>query len=430
MEFKNSKMNMNNYLNQSEKNNTQGKKRLVFLISVLFLVGIGIIVSLFFWSGNINFKNIFPSSVSCLSKKENNSSKQIVVEEESATISAVQKVSPSVVSIIVSKDLNNLYNITGPGIFPFNDFFGFDVPNYEEPENEESKNGKQKVGGGTGFIISDDGLILTNKHVVSDDEAEYTVITNTGKEYEAKVLASDFLNDIAILKIEEKGMPVVELGDSDSLQLGQTVIAIGNSLAEYSNTVTKGVVSGIGRKVEAGNGRGASEVLEEAIQTDAAINPGNSGGPLSNLSGQVIGINTAVNMSGQLIGFAIPINQAKRIIESVKKYGKIIRPFLGVRYILLNKQIAKENNLDVDYGALIIRGMSQTDLAVIPGSPADKADLKENDIIIEINGQKIDSDHSLAKELSNYNPKDEIELKVLHKGNEKMVKVILDEYEN
>jgi len=421
---------INDSLEQTKNGNAnmRGKKRLAFLIIILCLAGAAVIAILFFWYGDINFKRILPSWTSCHTQKEDVSSKQIVVEEESATIAAVKKVSPSVVSIIVSKDLNNLYNITGPGMFPFNDFFGFNMPNYEYSEDEENKSGKQKVGGGTGFIISEDGLILTNKHVVSDDDAEYTVITNDGKEYEAKVLASDFLNDIAIVKIEAQGMSVVELGDSDSLQIGQTVIAIGNSLAEYSNTVTKGVVSGIGRKVEAGNGRGASEVLEEAIQTDAAINPGNSGGPLINLSGEVIGINTAVNMEGQLIGFAIPVNQAKRIIESVKKHGKIVRPFLGVRYILLNKQIAKENNLNVDYGALILRGRNPMDLAVVPGSPADKADLEENDIILEMNGQKIHSEHSLAKEISNYNPKDEIELKILHKGEEKIVQVILDEY--
>jgi len=360
----------------------------------------------------------------------NNPSQRVIVEEESATINAVKKLAPSVVSIIITKDLGSYYNLNR---IPFDDFF-FEFPfdDWSSPSPKKNEvEGKTQVGGGTGFIISEDGLILTNKHVVSDEEAEYTVITNDGEKYEAKVLATDLFNDIAIVKIEvNKKLEVSELGNSDSLQLGQTVIAIGYSLGEYKNTVTKGVVSGVGRRVEAGGSMGRSEVLEEAIQTDAAINPGNSGGPLINLSGQVIGVNTAINQQGQLIGFAIPINQAKQVIESVKKHGKIIRSFLGVRYILINEQIAKMNNLEMDYGALIIRGEKDFDLAVVPGSPADKSGILENDIILEINGQKIDNDNNLAKAISKYQPKDEIDLKIWHKGEEKVVKVILDEYEN
>lgn len=413
-----------------------GKKRLFSVI-----LGLGLIALIVIWTlcnkyvSNFNidqiFFKLFPSSEQT-SDTNRSIQKQVVleIEEESATIKAVKKLSPSVVSIIISKDLSNSYNSTGPNIFPFDDFFEFNPPQnrQNQPNNGGAK--KQEVGGGTGFIISKDGLILTNKHVVSDEEAEYTVLTNDGKRYEAKVLATDLFNDLAIVKIKSNNLPVVELGDSDRLQIGQTVIAIGNSLAEYRNTVTKGVISGIGRRVEAGDGRGRSEVLEEAIQTDAAINPGNSGGPLLNLAGQVIGVNTAINQEGQLIGFAIPINQAKQVIESVKKYGKIIRPFLGVRYIILNEEIAKENNLEVKYGALIIRGQKETDLAIVPGSPADKANLKENDIILEVNGEKIDEKHQLAKIISKYRPGDEIELKVWHKGVGKKVKLKLEEYKN
>jgi len=355
------------------------------------------------------------------------------VIEESATTEAVKKVAPAVVSIVISKDLSKIYNSTGSDIFPFPDFFEFGFPQnfqYTAPSAEEGENGKQEIGGGTGFIISSDGLILTNKHVASDTEAEYTVITNDDQKYDAKILATDPFLDIAVLKIEAKDLPIVELGDSDKIELGQTVIAIGNSLGEYKNTVTKGVISGMGRRVVAGDRRGGSEVIEEAIQTDAAINPGNSGGPLVNLAGQVIGINTAMNQEGQLIGFAIPINAAKQDIESVKANGKIVRPWIGVRYVLINEGIAKENQLEKDYGALVLRGQKDTDLAVVPGSPADKAGIVENDIILEINGQKIDEDHPLAREIAKSKPGDEVTLKVLHKGEEKDIKVTLGEYKD
>jgi serine protease Do len=345
------------------------------------------------------------------------------VIEDSATVSAVKKVAPAVVSIVISKDLSKIYNT-----FPQN-FFGLPF-NFQAPSSGDNSGGtgKTEIGGGTGFIISGDGLILTNKHVAADAEASYTVITNDGTKYDAKILAADAFLDIAVLKIDAKDLPTVELGDSDQIELGQTVIAIGNSLGEYQNTVTKGVISGLGRKIVAGDNQGGSEEIDQAIQTDAAINPGNSGGPLINLAGQVIAINTAMNQGGELIGFAIPINVAKQDIESVKTSGKIVRPYLGVRYVLLNDDIAKANNLKVNYGALIVRGNTASELAVVPGSPADKAGLVENDIILELNGQKIDEDHPLSKEINKFKPNEEITLKVLHKGEEKNVKVTLDEF--
>ncbi|NQT49403.1 trypsin-like peptidase domain-containing protein, partial [Candidatus Kuenenbacteria bacterium] len=279
----------------------------------------------------------------------------------------------------------------------------------------------------TGFVIDADGLILTNKHVVADDKAEYSVIFNDGTKYTAEVLGRDTINDIAILKIQANDLPVVELGDSDQLEIGQTVIAIGNALSEYTNTVTKGVVSGINRSLVAGDGIGGSEYIEGAIQTDAAINPGNSGGPLLNLAGQVIGINTAVNWQGQSIGFAISINQAKTVIESVKEFGKIVRPWLGVRYIHLNSEIAEKNNIKYDYGALIVKGETVNDLAVVIDSPAFKAGLVENDIILQVNEQKLDQDRTLVNELIKFKPGDEVELKVYHAGEEQTVKVVLEE---
>ena len=355
------------------------------------------------------------------------------VQEESQTISAVEKINPSVVSIIITKDLSKISNVTGPNPFPFDDYFQFPgfqfQPVAPQPKSAPQKPNKQEVGGGSGFFISEDGLILTNKHVVADEDAEYSVLTNDGKRYDAKVLARDPSNDIAVVKIDGAGVKFtpVDLGDSDKLKLGQTVIAVGNSLGEYRNTVTKGVISGIGRRVTAGDNLGQSETIDEALQTDAAINPGNSGGPLVNIAGQVIGIDTAVNLQGQLIGFAIPINQAKQDIASVISVGKIVRPFLGVRYVLITEDMAKKNNLAVKYGALVLRG-DKGELAIAPGSPADKAGITENDIILEVTGQKIDLDHPLAKLVGKYKPGDEVELKILHKGDNKTVKVKLVEF--
>ena len=219
----------------------------------------------------------------------------------------------------------------------------------------------------------------------------------------------------------------MELGDSNSLKVGQTVIAIGNALGEFRNTVSVGVVSGLSRSITAGGSQFGSEHLSGVIQTDASINPGNSGGPLLNIRGQVIGINTAVAMGAQNIGFAIPINEVKNSIQSVQEHGKIVRPWLGVRYILINKSIVEANKLSVDYGALIVRGKTTTELAVLPGSPADKAGLVENDIILEVDGEKINQDYTLSQAIAKHKVGESVELKVLHKGKEKKIKVKLEE---
>ena len=345
----------------------------------------------------------------------------IQIEEDSATVDVAADASPAVVSIVVKQDVSRFFDLSSP----FDELFG--SPQRSLPE------GKQQVGAGTGFIISSDGMILTNKHVVSNgqgtaDSTEYTVILNDGTQHDATVLDSDPFNDLALVKIDATGLPTLELGGSDTLQIGQSVIAIGNALGQFSNTVTKGVVSGLARTITAGDSSGSVETLEDIIQTDAAINLGNSGGPLLNLAGQVVGVNTAISQQGQLIGFAIPINQAKKIIDSVEKFGRIVRPYLGVRYVLINEVVAKENNLSVDYGALILRGENASQLAVIPGSPADKAGLEENDIILELNGERIDADHSLAKQIQQFSPDDTVTLKVLHDGQEKEVQATLAEF--
>ncbi|MEK7123252.1 MAG: trypsin-like peptidase domain-containing protein, partial [Patescibacteria group bacterium] len=360
--------------------------------------------------------------------------------EEEQVIAVVQEASPSVVSIIISKELQQVYGRTG-NVFPFDDIFDrlglpFEFRTTPAPQQQEKESSdkpkeppkKQKVGGGTGFVISKDGLIVTNRHVVSEEDADYTVVFSDGKEYSATALAKDTVLDVAIIKIDAKDLKPLSLGDSDAIQIGQTVIAIGNTLAEYKNTVTRGVVSGIDREVRATDGRGRSEVIQEAIQTDAAINPGNSGGPLLNLKGEVVGINTAVNQNGQSIGFAIPINGAKRSVESVKEFGRIIRPWLGVHYTMIDSEFVKNNKLSIDHGALIIGDSQRKVMGVVPGSPAEKAGLKDGEIILELNGEKIDQDHPLAAIIAQQAPGDEVTLKVFSKGETREVKVKLEEF--
>jgi len=342
-------------------------------------------------------------------------------------IKAVKSASPAVVSVVITKDVPKMklyYREENP-FKEFGDFFDipfeFKVPYYKQEGTE-----KRKIGEGSGFIISKDGLVLTNAHVVSDKSADYTVFTNEGKKYKATVLARDSIRDIAIVKIEKGGpFPTIPLGNSDQLQIGQTVIAIGNALGEFRNTVSVGVISGLGRTVTASGGN-IIETQEDVIQTDAAINPGNSGGPLLNLKGEAIGVNFAMAKGAQNIGFSIPINAVKRDIEEVKKYGKITYPFLGVRYVLINEKIKEENGLSVDYGALIVKG-SRGEEAVIPGSAAEKANLQEGDIILSFNGEKITTQNSLAKIIRKYKPGDKVTLEILRGKKKKTVEVVLGE---
>lgn len=380
-------------------------------------------------SGGIVSSLYFQQKITELEKETINTERKTVsvTEEESAVISAVEKVSPAVVNIVASKDLPKIQNYYRS---PFDDeffreFFGDDFPVPDNSQNNETE--KKEISSGTGFIVSPDGYIVTNKHVVSSEDADYTVLMNNEEKYDAKVIARDPISDLAIVKIEAADLPVAELGESSNLKVGQKTIAIGNALGEFSNTVSTGVISGLSRSIIASGGSAGSEELVDVIQTDASINPGNSGGPLLDISGKVIGINTAIASGAQNIGFAIPINEAKNIVESVEKYGKIVRPWLGVRYVQINKTIAKENNLNVDYGALVLRGEKISDLAIIPGSPADKAGLAENDIILEINGGKIDSKNPLNRAIAKFKPNDEVTLKILRKGEEKEIKVKLEE---
>ncbi len=359
-------------------------------------------------------------------KKEIKETKIIKTTEESAVISVVDKVSPAVVSIIISKNLPIIerYYDDPFGSDFFGDLFGFNIgiPRYRQRGTE-----KKEIGGGSGFLVSSDGYVVTNKHVVYDPSAEYTVLMNDGKKYEAKVLARDPFTDLAILKIDGENFPYVDLGDSDNLKVGQTVVAIGNALGEFRNTVSTGVISGLARSISAGGSAMAPEELVGVIQTDASINPGNSGGPLLNLAGEVIGINTAMASGAENIGFALPINAVKDTIENVERNGKIVRPWIGIRYVLLNEKIAKENNLSVDYGALIVRGNRRGALAIVPESPAEKAGLAEGDIILEFDGQKIDEKHNLSKIIMRHSPGDKVKLKILREGEEKNLNLVLGE---
>lgn len=364
-------------------------------------------------------------------------------ELEKQTIDTVKKIAPAVVSIVISKVLPQVKQM------PFNPFMGpfglpgqeFPMPPGEMPEVPEGIPGmppgmmppgkpgeKVKVGGGSGFIVHPDGLVLTNKHVVFDPEAEYTVVTTDEKEYKGRVISRDPINDVAVLKIDAKGLPTVQLGNSNKIELGQSVIAIGNALGLFTNTVSKGIISGLDRKISASMGQGGQvENLRNVIQTDVAINQGNSGGPLVNLDGEVVGINTAIIYGAQNIGFALPINWAKNDLEDIIKHGRIIRPYIGLRYVMLNKTLQDKYTLPVDYGALVVRDHIPGTQAVIAGSPAHKAGIKENDIVLEINGNKLTEKKELADIVQTLKVGDECEMTVM-RGKEMMkMKTVLEE---
>ncbi|TSC91553.1 MAG: Uncharacterized protein CEN90_351 [Parcubacteria group bacterium Licking1014_17] len=350
--------------------------------------------------------------------------------DEAKIINVVKQSSPSVVSIIATKDLQVVQN----GTYPLQDlcsdpffrqFFGNQCQNQPQTPTQPQTQ-KQQVAAGTGFVVSSDGMILTNRHVVNIDGAAFTVILSDGREFTAQILAMDSVNDVAVIKIPVSGLKALPLADSTKVQIGQTAIAIGNALGQFSNTVSRGVVSGLSRSITASDSAGgSSESLSQLIQTDAAINPGNSGGPLLNLNGEVMGINTAIVSGAQNIGFATPINIAKKDIQQVAKTGKITYAYLGVRYVMITPDIKDSNNLAVDYGALVIKGPNATEIAVAPGSPADKAGIKENDIILEVNGTKVTADNPLSALIQKYSSGDTVTLLVLRQGSQMNVTVTL-----
>lgn len=321
-----------------------------------------------------------------------------VIAEGEVVADIAKKVSPSVVSIVVKSSRDNPY-------------FG---STYQE-------------GAGTGIIISKDGYVLTNKHVVGESATSVQVVTTDGKTYDnVKVIGRDPVNDIAFLKIADANdLTPAKLGDSSRLAVGSKVVAIGNALGEFQTTVTSGIVSGINRSVTAGD-EVSYENLSNLIQTDAAINPGNSGGPLVSITGEVIGINTAVSQGAEGIGFAIPINEAKGVIKGVLEKGSIERSYLGVRYVMLTPEIARHYGIDKTAGAFIIAGNSTA--AVAQDSPAAKAGLREKDIIVKVNGTVLAGSVTLVSQLSQFAPGDEVALTVLRGNDEQQIKVRLDKY--
>ncbi|MFH0803862.1 MAG: trypsin-like peptidase domain-containing protein [Candidatus Tagabacteria bacterium] len=338
--------------------------------------------------------------------------------EKSPIVKVAKRVCPAVITIVISKDLPK---IEGFYMLPFGD------QELVLPKIDSDKKEKTKIGGGSGFIVSSDGHVLTCTHVVGDPEAEYTVIVDPEHKYPAKVLAKDPLVDVAILKIEGENLPYLELGNSGEIEVGETVIAIGNPLGEFEDTLSAGIVSGLSRKITAYGGSHLKTTnLRGLIQTDAAINPGNSGGPLVNLDGKAIGINTAVVMGAQNLGFAIPISYAQKILEEVRKYGRLIRPFLGARYVILTKEISRANNLHIDYGALIVRE-NFGEPAIIERSTAEKAGLKEYDVILEADKKKITEDNPLSEVLASHKIGDDIIFKILRDRKEIDLKAKLEE---
>ncbi len=332
-------------------------------------------------------------------------SKIRVTNEESTIIDVVDSVSPSVVTIGIHKTrkIGDLFEFD-----PFDPFSPF----------QRRPGGSQEVEQdiGSGFIVEADGLIVTNKHVVSDSQATYRVITKDDKTYDVTRIYRDPANDMAILKINAGNLPVIELGDSDKIKVGQLAIAIGTALGEFRNTVTTGVVSGVGRGITAGNPfEGAGERLENVIQTDAAINPGNSGGPLLNSSGQVIGVSVAVSASGQNIGFALPINIVKDALANFNQTGQFNRPYLGVEYRMIGRQMAILNELPE--GAYIVN--------VVAGSPSAKAGIKSEDIITKINGEKLTESNDLSKVIGKKKVGDNVTLTVWRDGKEMSMSLTL-----
>ncbi len=286
------------------------------------------------------------------------------------------------------------------------------------------ENGMVKLNGCSGFFISPDGHILTNCHVVEDETATYSVVWQ-GETYGGEVLVRDKENDIAILKISGKGFPFLSLGDSSSLCLGQRVITIGNALGEFTNTVSCGVVSGLSRHIKAGLINSTQE-FSGLIQTDAAINPGNSGGPLINIQGKVIGICTAVILNVENMGFATPVNRAKVIWQDVQKHGKVFRPSLGIRYFLVAEQLQKGYNLPFSYGAFIIYEADCGKKGIIPGGSAEKAGLQEGDVILEIDGNKINPNFDLAQALEKSKIGDLVTITYWHQSEKKEASIKIE----
>lgn len=320
----------------------------------------------------------------------------VVTADEEIVASVVEQVKPSVVSIITTNQVRSFYGVM------------------------------DQEGAGTGVIISADGYVMTNNHVIDGADA-VSVVTSDGDTYDnVQVIGSDPLNDVAFLRIRDvKNLTPAKIGDSSSIRIGQRVIAIGNALGQYQNTVTSGIVSGLGRPVTASAGNNTTETLTDLIQTDAAINSGNSGGPLVNVAGQVIGINTAVATDANNIGFAIPINATKGVMGGVLEKGAVSRAYLGVQYVNITPEVAKQFELRVRRGAYVY---SENGKAVVSGSPAEKAGIQDGDIITKVDDQRVGEDGSVGSLVGQHRPGDEVSLTILRDAKTQVLKVTLAEY--
>ncbi len=336
----------------------------------------------------------------------------------------IKKIMPTVVTIIISKSLESLEKEIPQDLLPL---ISPDSQSLNIPPEAIDAHGMVKIGSGSGFIVDPKGIILTNKHVVADKNSEYTVIIDDGRKFKTEVLARDPIDDIAILKITAKDLPFLELGDSSTLELGQPVLAIGNALGLFKNTVSSGIVSGLARSIQAATDpKSAVQEMRGLIQTDAAINPGNSGGPLVTIDGMVVGINAAVVFGAQNLSFSIPVNAAKRDLEDLKTHGRIKRPLLGLRYVSVDENLKEKMKLPVNYGAIIL-GQGPLHAGVIPNSPAEKAGLKVKDIVLEINNEKITTEKTIQDFLEELSVGDVLRAKVLRGRKEFEVKITLVE---
>jgi len=405
-------------------------KSILLVVLISFLVGVAGGFTGFFLSQSVYKPSTEASQAvkdSGLDKAGDQQTKEIrnvTIKEESLVSEVVEKNTDSVVSIIANQELKRSRSIL--------DSF-FDIPrrDRDQDRNEDGKRDRDQdnytqTNAGSGFVVAENGFIVTNRHVVDNPDADYTVVFKDGTEIKAEVMDRDSFLDIAIIKIDTQKLDTkpkpASLGDSSFLKVGQKAIAIGNSLGQFSNTVSVGVVSGLGRTIQATDGM-STETLKDLIQTDASINPGNSGGPLFDSLGNVIGVNVAKSQAGENIGFAIPINRIKPILKSVIDTGKIQRPFIGVSYRPITPKFSQKNNLPVDYGAMIVGGSSG---AIVPDSPAAEAGLRINDIILEINKNKITQEKDLQATLEEFQVGDKIKLKILRGDDQKDIDITLE----
>lgn len=340
---------------------------------------------------------------------------------QNSYVDAWETAAPAVVSIVAMKDLSFFYD----------QFSLYGTPGYPDSQDDAEL---EEVSSGTAFVITPDGLAVTNKHVVEDDTAEYVAIMSDGTELTAEVLGRDTLNDIALLQLsgdEELigALPTLSFADSDDISVGESVLAIGNALGEYSNTTTAGIISATGRNILAAGSFGGSESLVDLIQTDAAINPGNSGGPLINLDGEVVGMNTAVDTTAEGIGFAIPSNDLAIVIASYQEFGEIIRPFVGVRYVMVTEGMADRLDLPVEYGAMITGDKNANLPAVVEGSSAADAGLKQGDIILTFGGKELSANYTLSNAVAGYFVGETVTLEIMRDGETFVVDLELQQRE-